>query len=350
MATSISNKQNNLIDSSGSRTDENLYEENVLRNPNVFLLIKPEGKLTSVNPFLIDKSLRAIAGGSLKLVKKLRTGELLVETENSKQAERLLKSKKLANVPVNTTIHRALNTCKGVITVDELLDVPDADILEGLRDKFVSHVKRIHIRKDGVFQPTKSIIVTFALRKVPASIKVGYLNCPVRTYVPNPLRCFKCQKYGHSQPSCMGSLVCARCSEKGHDSKDCKEQYKCPNCSGSHASYSRECEVWKNEKSVQKYRVENDVSYLEAKKQMRRPGVLPTSYAEKAKVKQSSISVQTDAIVDSDLDKEIETKVSALVNKALENLLTNLVRICGNAMPAEILKNPRILLEPQACH
>src|SRR5277367_4353784 len=320
MATSISNKQNNLIDSSGSRTDENLYEENVLRNPNVFLLIKPEGKLTSVNPFLIDKSLRAIAGGSLKLVKKLRTGELLVETENSKQAERLLKSKKLANVPVNTTIHRALNTCKGVITVDELLDVPDADILEGLRDQFVSHVKRIHIRKDGVFQPTKSIIVTFALRKVPASIKVAYLNCPVRPYIPNPLRCFKCQKYGHSQPSCKGSLVCARCSGKGHDSKDCKEPFKCPNCDGPHPSYSRECDVWKVEKNIQKYRVENDVSYLEAKKQMRKPEGSSASYAEKTKIKQRSISVQTDAVVDADLDKGIEERVNVLVSRALENL------------------------------
>src|SRR5277367_4452298 len=247
MATSISNKQNNLIDSSGSRTDENLYEENVLRNPNVFLLIKPEGKLTSVNPFLIDKSLRAIAGGSLKLVKKLRTGELLVETENSKQAERLLKSKKLANVPVKTMVHRTLNiqSCKGVITVDELINVPEEDILDGLKDQFVSHVKRIHIRRDGVFQPTKSIILTFALKKLPASIKVGYLNCPIRPYVPNPLRCFKCQKYGHSQPYCNGYLVCARCSGKGHDSKDCKESFKYPNCDGFHASYSRECEVWK---------------------------------------------------------------------------------------------------------
>src|SRR5277367_4397851 len=82
------------------------------------------------------------------------------------------------------------------------------------------------------------------------------------------------------------------------------------------------------------------------KKQLQRSGVPPASYAEKTKIKQSSISVQTDAFVDSDLDKDIESRVNVLVSKALENLLANLVRICGNAMPAEILENPIILLEP----
>ena len=253
MATLISNNNHTpLIGSSESRTEVNRHEEellemNVLRNPNVFLLIKTESKLSAISPFLIDKSLQAIAGGNLKSVKKLRTGELLVETENGKQAKRLMKAEKLGTLPIKTNIHKTLNSCRGVITVDELVDVSDKDILEGLRDELVTNVRRICIRRDGNQLPTRSIILTFASRKLPTSIKVGYLNCPVRPYVPNPMRCFKCQRYGHSQPSCRSSsIVCARCSEIGHDSKECNKEVKCFNCKGPHASYSRECEVWKD--------------------------------------------------------------------------------------------------------
>ncbi|GBN08076.1 hypothetical protein AVEN_273830-1 [Araneus ventricosus] len=43
------------------------------------------------------------------------------------------------------------------------------------------------------------------------------MRLSVRPYIPNPLRCFKCQRFGHSKTSCRGTLTCARCAEVGHD-------------------------------------------------------------------------------------------------------------------------------------
>src|SRR5579863_5108478 len=229
-----------------------------MRNPNVFLVIKAEGNLSQVNPFRIDDSLRSLAGdGNLRSVKMLRSGELLVETEISGQAQRLLKAKELAGVPIETSVHRALNTCKGVITSDVLSGASEEEILNGLKNESVIHVKRIMTRREGALIPSKSLILTFALRALPTSIKVGYLRCHVRPYIPNPMRCFKCQKYGHSQTACRGRPVCSKCSGTDHDMKDCKEALKCPSCHGPHAAHSRDCEAWKSEKLVQKYKVEN---------------------------------------------------------------------------------------------
>ncbi|GFS63577.1 putative RNA-directed DNA polymerase from transposon X-element [Trichonephila clavipes] len=45
------------------------------------------------------------------------------------------------------------------------------------------------------------------------SVKVAYLHCPVRPYIPNPLRCFQCQRFGHSKTTCRGQPTCARCAE-----------------------------------------------------------------------------------------------------------------------------------------
>ncbi|GBN01705.1 hypothetical protein AVEN_211119-3, partial [Araneus ventricosus] len=47
----------------------------------------------------------------------------------------------------------------------------------------------------------------------------------------NPLRCFKCQRFGHSKTSCRGTLTCARCAEVGPESTDCTRTEKCVNSS-----------------------------------------------------------------------------------------------------------------------
>jgi hypothetical protein len=118
-------------------------------------------------------------------------------------------------------------------------------------------------------------------------------------------------------------------------------------CGGAHASYSRECGGWKEEKKVQQYKAEHNVSYLEAKKQTRKPVGPPVSYAEKTKIKQRSICIQTDAPMEqSESEKAFENRVNAVVSKVLDNVLANLVRWCGDALPAEIKADPKRLLLP----
>ncbi|GFU92237.1 hypothetical protein TNCV_1509621 [Trichonephila clavipes] len=59
---------------------------------------------------------------------------------------------------------------------------------------------------------------------------MAYIRCPVRPYIPNPLRCFQCQRYGHSKNVCRGQPTCPRCGESDHDSADCKNKEQCLNC------------------------------------------------------------------------------------------------------------------------
>ncbi|GBO16319.1 hypothetical protein AVEN_86008-1 [Araneus ventricosus] len=101
------------------------------------------------------------------------------------------------------------------------------------------------MRKGGQLLDTKHLVLTFHGSKIPESIKAGYVKLAVRHYLPNPLRCFKCQRFGHSKTSCRKTLTCARCTEAGHDSSDCTASEKCVNCKGSHTSFSRSCSAWK---------------------------------------------------------------------------------------------------------
>ncbi len=103
----------------------------------------------------------------------------------------------------------------------------------------VTEVKRITIRKDGQIIETNTFILTFATPVPLDQIKAGYLNIEVRPYVPNPLRCFNCQKYGHGKNSCKGQLVCFRCSKTCHEGVLFQNQLKCLNCGEAHMASSK---------------------------------------------------------------------------------------------------------------
>jgi len=46
-------------------------------------------------------------------------------------------------------------------------------------------------------------------------------------YIPNFLRRFKCQKFGHAQNSCKGQQLCTRCATPDHETENCNNE---PNC------------------------------------------------------------------------------------------------------------------------
>ncbi|KFM75518.1 Nucleic-acid-binding protein from mobile element jockey, partial [Stegodyphus mimosarum] len=80
------------------------------------------------------------------------------------------------------------------------------------------------------------------------------------------MRCFQCQRFGHSKISCRGKLTCARCAMVGHDSDTCTAAPLCINCKGEHPAFSRSCPKWKLEKEIQTTKVNKKISYAEARR------------------------------------------------------------------------------------
>ncbi|GFS74834.1 uncharacterized protein TNCV_1395321 [Trichonephila clavipes] len=97
---------------------------------------------------------------------------------------------------------RSLNCNRGVISEPDLLTTPEAEILDGFSDQVVIQVRRITIKKDATVITTKHLVLTFNSPNLPATIKAGYLNCKIRLYIPNPLRCYKCQRVSAADKGC----------------------------------------------------------------------------------------------------------------------------------------------------
>ncbi|GFU54960.1 uncharacterized protein TNCV_3090471 [Trichonephila clavipes] len=274
------------------RNSSSIEEQQIVPDSARYFIMRTTETFSKVSPFLIEK---AISGsiGAVKTIRKMRSGDLFIEVSSSQQASALTKLRHLATIDVTVVAHRSLNYSRGVISAADLLHVSTEEILENLQDQKVCGVKRITIRRDGQVLDTKHLILTFATPDLPQSVKAAYLNCPVRPYIPNPLRCFQCQRFGHSKLTCRGQATCARCAEVGHDSADCKAREKCVNCKGDHTSYSRSCPNWSLEKEITALKIKNKISYPEARRIVSsRTPVAGVSYAAVVKTTQISASTQ----------------------------------------------------------
>ena len=233
-----------------------------------FLVIESNDQnrpVTSLSPFVIDKTIKACAG-SVKQVKKLRSGVLLIEVDNKKHAENLLKLKLILDLSVSVSAHRTLNTCKGVVRSYDLAKNDEAESLRELNSQGVTELRPIHFNKNGKKERSNTTIITFSLPSVPQYLTMGYLKVKVEKYYPTPLRCFNCQRFGHHRAACKHEAVCALCGMTSHGDSACTTPKSCINCKGNHAAYEKACPRWQNETAIVKEKTAKNVSFEEARK------------------------------------------------------------------------------------
>ena len=185
----------------------------------------------------------------------------LVEANSATQAGTILKANLLASYPVKVELHRTLNSSRGVVNTRALDGMSNEEIQENLQDQGVTSVYRVQRKERGEYLPTRTLFLTFNRVNLPERIKAGYEAIEVRPYIPNPLRCYKCQRFGHTSDSCNGKATCINCGDDMHDDA-CTSSPSCVNCRGEHPSGSRECPRFMEERAIQEIRVKEKVSFL----------------------------------------------------------------------------------------
>ena len=205
-----------------------------------YLIIESKNKekpVTSLSPFVIEKQIESMIG-TAKSVKKLKNGTLLVETTRKTQTENLKKQTSFFGVPVEVTEHKSLNSSKGIVRNPILRSETEENILEYLKPQGVTHVKRFTIRKNHETINTNTLLLTFNSVVTPKTLKIFYQIIQVELYVPNPLRCFNCQTFGHHESNCPADLgsVCEKCGKGNHDhlTSQCQNKAQCINCGENH--------------------------------------------------------------------------------------------------------------------
>ncbi|XP_055605005.1 uncharacterized protein LOC129753232 [Uranotaenia lowii] len=225
--------------------------------------------MTELNPFWIKKCIDNISKGIQ--ISRFKQGTLLLKTLNRQQAEKVLKATTFCEgVNIKVTEHESMNISKGTIFCPDLNKMKDEEILEWLVDSNVKEVKRIQRKNSGgKLEDTGSFILTFNLSYLPRTIDCGFYNCTVRMYVPNPMRCTVCLRFGHKKDSCKSNRICAACADLFHDKTPCQHPTTCVNCRGEHNALSRACPIYQDELEIQSIRVTDRVTMREARNKRR---------------------------------------------------------------------------------
>ena len=264
-------------------------------HPRILVFSSEQTKLTSLSPFQRKDGCDRF--GKIMRCDRLRDGSIEVEFQSEAEAAKALSSstftysvrdrgvKRDVCVPISITPHRTKNFSKGIISCFDLRDTTDEEISEGLSGFGVTEARRIVARRGGASIPTNNIILTFDAAVLPTAITVGYTRVSVRPYVSNPMRCFRCQRFGHTKVRCRNRPVCAKCSSSEHLDEDCNsDKLRCVNCGDTqspHASFSRSCPAFMKEKEINAIKATRNVSFREARDiyNQTHPAV---SYARKA--------------------------------------------------------------------
>ncbi|CAH1107740.1 unnamed protein product [Psylliodes chrysocephalus] len=231
-----------------------------------FLIVKrKEGDFNNTNPFLIQKFIYGKVG-EVKNLKKIKDG-LLIETKSAAQSKVIVGMKKFLEYDIEVLPHNRLNYAKGVINCRDLLNCTEQEILDEIKDQGILEVRRIKSKQNGILVDTPNHIVTFNSTNLPKEVRVAFYQLKVRPYIPSPLRCFRCQRFGHTAIKCTKDQVCV-CGKPIHTGNPCSPPVSCINCQGSHAATSKDCPIFKQEVAIQEVKIKENLSYFEAKKKV----------------------------------------------------------------------------------
>ena len=196
--------------------------------------------ISDLSPWAVGDSL-AGAVGRCPSARPLRGGDLMVRC-GPDDAERLLGIGRIAGADVRAWAPDHLNTSQGSIFAPSLQHLSQRELEEGFA--------RVGVR--SVYRPPRAPkirILTFPSSEPPTHVRAAYLSFEVRAILPKPMRCRRCQKFGHRQQHCRAdSPTCTLCAQSGHDLNSCpSDSLLCASCGGPHASDNTGCPRWISE-------------------------------------------------------------------------------------------------------
>lgn len=241
----------------------------------------------------------------------LRDGCLLLKTKNKTQTEKLLKITTLMGDECEVKRDEKLNVSRGTIHAYDLFDLSEEDVVHWLSEFGVTHAKRFTRKVEGTVQKTPTILLTFAMPTCPNKIELDYMTYHVKRYIPNPLICYRCGKFGHPEVRCTNEPKCLTCGENKHNG-ECEE--KCQNCSQlGHSCLSWKCAVWQREKDICTLKVEQEIPYGQARKLYENSQKPPTLKGYAEAVRLPSVSLQNDMEMKGKVEK-LERKIDEMTN------------------------------------
>ena len=172
----------------------------------LFTSMDASRKLTTYNPLKIKIGIEEICG-VVEAAEYQRSGGIIITVKTKNQIQLLINAKKFPklNIPITGKIAWTNQFSYGKLWAPELIRDSLDEILDMFKEQNVMAVKKL--LNDPNKQNVPLYVFTF-LGPAPKKIKLGYLLLPLDKFLPNPMQCRSCWRFGHtkklyrSKPTC----------------------------------------------------------------------------------------------------------------------------------------------------
>ena len=214
---------------------------------------KEEGAKRKLCPYKLEAGIASKMKGNPKTITSNGRNSILIEVSTPNQSSNIEQWTEVLNQEVVVQKHGFFNEVKGLIYIHNN-DIGDlASFSKGLQERSaVADVERARFIKPRNPR-TVALLVRFKGDTIPeyVSIPGEYIMTKVYEYKERPMRCYKCQKYGHTHKRCSAAEnVCGKCT-KEHPTEQCtSDEKKCANCQGEHEANDPTCDIRKGEENI----------------------------------------------------------------------------------------------------
>jgi hypothetical protein len=196
----------------------------------------------------------------------LMGGDLAVVVHNKNQQADLMALKNILGRPVLCSLPNSASAYRTGVIFGVPITKTTEEILEALADQNVTHVKRLTVRgKPEIWSET--IILAFST-SLPERVKMASHCFKVQISVPNPYRCLKCWRLGHTLARCRASQKsCKNCGRPHPSKQDCIR--RCINCEDhNHDADCNDCPAYLEAKGILKMAYVEGITVSEARTRM----------------------------------------------------------------------------------
>ena len=228
-------------------------------------------------PRKLNKEIIEKTRGEVDKVFITQQGVLKIVAKDEAQRNQLLKIKSLNDKPVRTSIPFSLtfkplsNNKPPPVKKQETVYFVKGVVFGLLENEenlneIALEIGAHHIHRLGNPEFSKATLIAYPKETVlPEFLEVNGRKYRVHPYVSKPMRCDRCQCYGHRTGSCTREVVCSRCAGN-HAYVDCleKTKLKCANCGEAHSAAHRSCAVYIKTQAALKIRAEQNITFADA--------------------------------------------------------------------------------------
>jgi hypothetical protein len=286
--------------------------QNKPRNPESEFVVyakskNPATNLTQLNPGRVQKDIDDAVGR--KTVVNKAGNSLRIVCEDEKERVAMIAEKFLGGYEViYSKPYAVANKEKGLSKQGIIFGVDlEIDAESMVEATGASKARRVVKWYGGKEVKTQQMVLSYEGEvELPNYVCYGWKRYRMSEFIPDPIRCFKCNKFNHRAENCDRKNKCTICAQQ-HDSRECPQKLvesikdretKCPNCSGAHPATYKGCPAFQKAKEIKKVQIVEKLSYADAVNRVREIG-----QDKKAKV---ALSSQTET----ETDRKTEVKVT----------------------------------------